>query len=535
MDMFDSALKNPAPPNKSPSQITSNQSSPAKATSVSPPKSMVSILSTSPSSSSSSSPSSSSSTNSNNNNPNNNNNNNTNTNTLPSISKITQGNFTIKMSPYSKASRTSPSQSSAPLVSHSDTHSNINHHHNHHHRVGKPEFESNIKSRNANKKNSRRKHRNSHLGCGTCKKRRIKCDETLPACMNCTKGKLHCAYLTLDTNARNALRMAQYNQTLRQEKVESGPTAMANSDSTVTQTIVKSEKDSPAKSQNTNSKSKSNSRSIDTPTTVPAATPHFPSSLPPTSTQQVNSVPVSVPVQGPGIPTQPNGVVLPGPTYSIIQTVAPPSMPGTVNTTPTMTANGHVLQQPPYGQLVALQPGPVYYTTGNSLQPQTFQLVQTTAPNGVPQMVPISVVGQQTVLQPPTQQLTVVPPPPPAPLVAPAQTIPKKDEVLPSITVKAPSTVVLPIRSTTTSYTDLKSISLEKSPLMATSIYPTTSTSDYSSRNFNTNSEVKLPSIKSLSGEYAAGINSTIPSVGSSHNSESTNQDKVPTISKLLS
>ncbi|CUM62840.1 uncharacterized protein PRCAT00000398001 [Priceomyces carsonii] len=70
------------------------------------------------------------------------------------------------------------------------------------------------------KRNSRRKHRNSHLGCGTCKKRRIKCDENLPSCLNCFKGKLHCAYLNLDGPARNALRMAQYNQNLRQDKLE---------------------------------------------------------------------------------------------------------------------------------------------------------------------------------------------------------------------------------------------------------------------------------------------------------------------------
>lgn len=81
------------------------------------------------------------------------------------------------------------------------------------------------------KKNSRRKHRNSHLGCGTCKKRRIKCDETLPACLNCLKGKLHCAYLNLDNNARNALRVAQYNQTIRQEKLD------ANSSSSTTTNI----------------------------------------------------------------------------------------------------------------------------------------------------------------------------------------------------------------------------------------------------------------------------------------------------------
>lgn len=67
------------------------------------------------------------------------------------------------------------------------------------------------------RKSLRRKHRNSHLGCGTCKKRRIKCDENLPQCFNCVKGKLHCAYLNLDAPARNALRMAQYNQNLRQD------------------------------------------------------------------------------------------------------------------------------------------------------------------------------------------------------------------------------------------------------------------------------------------------------------------------------
>lgn len=73
------------------------------------------------------------------------------------------------------------------------------------------------------KKNSRRKHRNSHLGCGTCKKRRIKCDETLPQCYNCVKGKLHCAYLNLNAPARNALRMAQYNQNLRERHDDERP------------------------------------------------------------------------------------------------------------------------------------------------------------------------------------------------------------------------------------------------------------------------------------------------------------------------
>lgn len=70
------------------------------------------------------------------------------------------------------------------------------------------------------KKNSRRKHRNSHLGCGICKKRRIKCDENLPQCLNCVKGRLHCAYLNLDAPSRNALRMAQYNQNLRDDRLD---------------------------------------------------------------------------------------------------------------------------------------------------------------------------------------------------------------------------------------------------------------------------------------------------------------------------
>ncbi|CCE72578.1 Piso0_000163 [Millerozyma farinosa CBS 7064] len=86
--------------------------------------------------------------------------------------------------------------------------------------IKKEESRVDMSDASIKKKNSRRKHRNSHLGCGTCKKRRIKCDETLPACINCLKGKLHCAYLNLDANARNALRMAQYNQNVRQEKSE---------------------------------------------------------------------------------------------------------------------------------------------------------------------------------------------------------------------------------------------------------------------------------------------------------------------------
>lgn len=81
------------------------------------------------------------------------------------------------------------------------------------------------------KKSSRRKHRNSHLGCGTCKKRRIKCDENLPQCFNCVKGKLHCAYLNLDLPSRNALRMAQYNQNLRHDRPDDQSLLYSDKDS----------------------------------------------------------------------------------------------------------------------------------------------------------------------------------------------------------------------------------------------------------------------------------------------------------------
>lgn len=47
----------------------------------------------------------------------------------------------------------------------------------------------------ASKMARRKKHRNSKLGCATCKRRRIKCFEDLPACSNCVKHRVHCEYL----------------------------------------------------------------------------------------------------------------------------------------------------------------------------------------------------------------------------------------------------------------------------------------------------------------------------------------------------
>ncbi|KAL4807883.1 hypothetical protein BDV18DRAFT_109667 [Aspergillus unguis] len=41
---------------------------------------------------------------------------------------------------------------------------------------------------------SRRTHRKSRLGCGNCKKRRIKCDERKPECRNCLQHTIHCDF-----------------------------------------------------------------------------------------------------------------------------------------------------------------------------------------------------------------------------------------------------------------------------------------------------------------------------------------------------
>lgn len=48
------------------------------------------------------------------------------------------------------------------------------------------------------KKNSfkRKFHSKSRMGCLTCKKRRVKCDETRPSCQNCVRMKLVCGYIT---------------------------------------------------------------------------------------------------------------------------------------------------------------------------------------------------------------------------------------------------------------------------------------------------------------------------------------------------
>ncbi|KAE8150922.1 hypothetical protein BDV25DRAFT_139357 [Aspergillus avenaceus] len=50
---------------------------------------------------------------------------------------------------------------------------------------------------------SRRPHRKSRLGCGNCKRRRVKCDEIQPACGNCKRHSIECDY-QIDPNANKA-------------------------------------------------------------------------------------------------------------------------------------------------------------------------------------------------------------------------------------------------------------------------------------------------------------------------------------------
>lgn len=48
----------------------------------------------------------------------------------------------------------------------------------------------------------RRTHPKSRLGCDPCKKRRKKCDESLPTCSGCSSQGLHCQYSSARTSSR---------------------------------------------------------------------------------------------------------------------------------------------------------------------------------------------------------------------------------------------------------------------------------------------------------------------------------------------
>ncbi|RFU28472.1 hypothetical protein B7463_g7851, partial [Scytalidium lignicola] len=46
----------------------------------------------------------------------------------------------------------------------------------------------------AHHNNSRKGHKKSRQGCYSCKRRKVKCQETLPSCANCVRNHLECAY-----------------------------------------------------------------------------------------------------------------------------------------------------------------------------------------------------------------------------------------------------------------------------------------------------------------------------------------------------
>ncbi|RLV86837.1 hypothetical protein JA9_001228 [Meyerozyma sp. JA9] len=59
------------------------------------------------------------------------------------------------------------------------------------------------------KATKRRRHKNSKLGCPNCKKRRVKCSEDLPSCLNCIKHKTRCGYLDYTEDQLDELRAAK--------------------------------------------------------------------------------------------------------------------------------------------------------------------------------------------------------------------------------------------------------------------------------------------------------------------------------------
>ncbi|KAG0673120.1 hypothetical protein C6P42_002963, partial [Pichia californica] len=58
---------------------------------------------------------------------------------------------------------------------------------------------TNQENQNSNQNHFRlkRKHKKSKNGCSVCKSRRIKCDQTIPACINCTHKDITCPYLSM--------------------------------------------------------------------------------------------------------------------------------------------------------------------------------------------------------------------------------------------------------------------------------------------------------------------------------------------------
>lgn len=57
---------------------------------------------------------------------------------------------------------------------------------------------------------TRKKHKKSRVGCPQCRKRKVKCDETLPACMKCVDRKAKCGYLDYDERELDIVKLAHW-------------------------------------------------------------------------------------------------------------------------------------------------------------------------------------------------------------------------------------------------------------------------------------------------------------------------------------
>lgn len=64
------------------------------------------------------------------------------------------------------------------------------------------------KSSSTTPTSKRKRHTNSKLGCANCKRKKIRCDESLPLCKNCLKGKKDtCSYLSLSQDAIEKIKL----------------------------------------------------------------------------------------------------------------------------------------------------------------------------------------------------------------------------------------------------------------------------------------------------------------------------------------
>ncbi|KAL2810075.1 putative Zn(II)2Cys6 transcription factor [Aspergillus granulosus] len=76
---------------------------------------------------------------------------------------------------------------------------------------------------------SRRSHRKSRLGCGNCKKRRIKCDEQKPTCSNCLHHSIDCDFTARSDSEKSTPPARRYQ--FRQSKYQQSPSPRAPDDS----------------------------------------------------------------------------------------------------------------------------------------------------------------------------------------------------------------------------------------------------------------------------------------------------------------